>query len=247
MDYLIFEGYASAAMSFCDETGIALDLDVADMQARFDARCALLHGNVPKAMELANDVNPEVRMDWQGTRRRYFSCTTLSSGDAEQKIITIFRLIVAWAPVGMKTNSQILDTNALLFFRLQQLSMIELLRQGQTEAALGFAAEQLGPLGEEHPHLLDELERTMTLFMFDMDKPGAPTYTTALQDLSFRRLVADELNLAMLTAQSCGSSNKLLQVLRLCHASEKRLKEKDESIPSIALDATSLAVPGAIS
>jgi hypothetical protein len=52
---------------------------------------------------------------------------------------------------------QILEEQHALFFHLQQQRLIELIRGGQTEAALSFAQEYLAPQGEEHPAFLEEL------------------------------------------------------------------------------------------
>lgn len=52
---------------------------------------------------------------------------------------------------------QILEERAELFFHLQQQRLIELVRQGKTEDALGFAQEYLAPHGEENPEFLKEL------------------------------------------------------------------------------------------
>lgn len=55
------------------------------------------------------------------------------------------------------SSSQILDKQPELFFHLQQQRLIELIRGGDTEGALDFAAENLAPLAEEHPRFLEEL------------------------------------------------------------------------------------------
>lgn len=52
---------------------------------------------------------------------------------------------------------QILEEQHALFFHLQQQRLIELIRAGKTEEALGFAQEYLAPHGEENEALLEEL------------------------------------------------------------------------------------------
>ena len=52
---------------------------------------------------------------------------------------------------------QILEAQPELFFHLQQQRLIELIRQGSTEAALEFAQEYLAPLAEENTAFLEEL------------------------------------------------------------------------------------------
>jgi hypothetical protein len=53
--------------------------------------------------------------------------------------------------------SQILEEQQELAFHLQQQRLIELIREGRVDDALEFAQENLAPLGEEHPALLEEL------------------------------------------------------------------------------------------
>lgn len=47
-------------------------------------------------------------------------------------------------------DPEILDTNAELYFHLQQQKLIELIRSGDVTAALNFAQEELAPRGEEN-------------------------------------------------------------------------------------------------
>ncbi len=54
-------------------------------------------------------------------------------------------------------NPEILESQAELFFHLQQQRLIELIREGKTEDALSFAEEVLAPHGEENPKHLEEL------------------------------------------------------------------------------------------
>lgn len=112
---------------------------------------------------------------------------------------------------------QILDTSPLLFFHMQQLRMIELLRNEELDEALLFASEHLAPLGEEHPHLLSELEQTMSLFVFDMRSSSAamPAYATELYDTEYRKRVAEELNAAILASQSYSPTARLARLAHL--------------------------------
>ncbi|WFC96133.1 hypothetical protein MBRA1_002789 [Malassezia brasiliensis] len=178
MDYLVVQGYKSAAETFGEETLVVPEMEMAEMDARIVARDALLRGDVASATELVNDLNPEI-----------------------------------------------LDTSPSLFFHLQQLRMIELLRAGDIDAALSFAAEHLAPLGEEHPHLLHELEETMSLFVYDMQTPQAsvPPHTALLYSPAYRQDVADELNAAILASQSYNASAKLAQLLQILSSGERLL------------------------
>lgn len=55
------------------------------------------------------------------------------------------------------SSVQILESDAELFFHLQQQQMIELIREGRIVDALLFAQEYLAYKGEENPSILDEL------------------------------------------------------------------------------------------
>ncbi|PKI84184.1 hypothetical protein MVES_001982 [Malassezia vespertilionis] len=181
MDFFIVEGYKEAAEQFSLETGHVPEVDLPNMQLRIDMRDKIMQGDVLGAIELVNEMNPEI-----------------------------------------------LDTSPRIFFHLQQLRMIELLREGNSDKALSFTAEQLAPLGEEHPHLLGELEQTMALFVFDVNNPAlagvrAPPYVEALYSIENRRSVADELNAAVRVAQSYSNAAKLLLLLQLAQLGEQLL------------------------
>lgn len=103
--------------------------------------------------------------------------------------------------------------------------MIELMHQGQFDEALLFAAEHLAPLGEEHGSLLNEIEQTMSLFVFDMSSgsPAIPAYAQRLYSKDYRQRVADELNSAILASQSYHCSAKLLELVQMLRYSEQLL------------------------
>ncbi len=72
MDYLVIEGYKSAAEEFSQEAHIAPPVDFESMESRMNIREALQRGDVEDAITRVNDLNPEVRI---------FSCNVFS-GDA---------------------------------------------------------------------------------------------------------------------------------------------------------------------
>lgn len=130
--------------------------------------------------------------------------------------------------------AQILDTNPLLFFHLQQQRLIELIRSGDILAALQFATEELAPRGEEFPELLPELEKTMALLAFDLPSGNGstPSTSTALEppphiaellSVSQKLKTAGELNAAILASQSQSADPKLPQMLRLMSYGEDLL------------------------
>ena len=61
MDYLISEGYPSAAQKFAHEANIAPMLDIDSVEERVSIREALHQGNIQIAIEKINELNPQVR------------------------------------------------------------------------------------------------------------------------------------------------------------------------------------------
>lgn len=64
-------------------------------------------------------------------------------------------------------HPELLDNDRYLYFHLQQLHLIELIRTGRIEEALQFAQDQLSEAGESDDNILCELERTLALLAFD--------------------------------------------------------------------------------
>ncbi len=80
MDYLVIEGYKSAAEEFSIEAGVQPAVDFASIESRGDIRDALNRGDVQGAITRVNDLNPEVNCSLHS---HLFSglnvaCTTLS-------------------------------------------------------------------------------------------------------------------------------------------------------------------------
>ncbi|KAG8856578.1 hypothetical protein FRB96_006338 [Tulasnella sp. 330] len=60
MDYLVVEGYKSAAEEFSRETGIPSAVELATIESRMCIREAVQRGDVEEAIERVNDLNPEI-------------------------------------------------------------------------------------------------------------------------------------------------------------------------------------------
>ncbi|KAG9314293.1 hypothetical protein JVU11DRAFT_5082 [Chiua virens] len=60
MDYLVIEGYKSAAQEFSDEAGITPPVDFESIESRMVIREALQRGDVEEAITRVNDLNPEI-------------------------------------------------------------------------------------------------------------------------------------------------------------------------------------------
>ncbi|EFA81705.1 UPF0559 protein [Heterostelium album PN500] len=138
--------------------------------------------------------------------------SAIQRGDIEQGIEIVNDL-----------NPEILDTNPQLYFHLQQQRLIELIKKGKLAEAIQFAQEELAPQCEENSKFLEELERTMSLLVFD-DILKSPL--SDLVDSSQRQKTASELNAAILVSQSQDKDPKLPTILKLLHWAQSQLDER---------------------
>ncbi|KAL4069682.1 CTLH/CRA C-terminal to lish motif domain-containing protein [Scleroderma yunnanense] len=60
MDYLVIEGYKSAAEEFSNEAGVVPPVDFESIESRMIIREALQRGDVEEAITRVNDLNPEI-------------------------------------------------------------------------------------------------------------------------------------------------------------------------------------------
>jgi hypothetical protein len=76
MDYLISEGYPSAAQKFALEANIQLKVDVDCIRERVDIRNAIYTGDMQSAIEKINELNPEVSLQFFSVLGFTFSIET---------------------------------------------------------------------------------------------------------------------------------------------------------------------------
>jgi hypothetical protein len=60
MNYLIIEGYQSAALKFAQEANISSSVALDSIDDRMQIRAAIHAGAIQEAIERINDLNPEV-------------------------------------------------------------------------------------------------------------------------------------------------------------------------------------------
>jgi hypothetical protein len=137
-------------------------------------------------------------------------------------------------------DPDVLEERPELVFRLQQQRLIELVRGGATAEALAYARARLAPRGEDAPALLEELERTVALLLFE--NPAASPLG-ALLDPAQRRRAARELNAAVLQAQGRPREARLPALLKLLDWLQAQLEEAADA-PRLDLEAR-LAAGGA--
>lgn len=107
-------------------------------------------------------------------------------------------------------HPELLDNDRYLYFHLQQLHLIELIRDGKVEEAVHFAQSQLSECGESQPAILNELERTLALLAFD--HPLMSPFSDLL-DMRHRHKVASEVNTAILKTEHHESTHPRLYAL----------------------------------
>lgn len=62
MDYLVNEGYKTAAEEFAKEADVSSPVDFESIKSRTNIRDAVQRGHIEEAIERTNELNPEVRI-----------------------------------------------------------------------------------------------------------------------------------------------------------------------------------------
>jgi hypothetical protein len=257
MDYLVIEGYKSAAEEFCQEAGLDPSMDLQSIETRLEIRDSLRRGDIESAIIQVNELNPEASRHssfptlgpvWaKGLNCFVHHSQTLGSvmifvntkTSVFNMIFSLFVLPVivinlSHRNADLRFCSQILDTNRGLYFHLQQQRLIELIRHGRIPDALRFAQEELAPRGEESPEFLSELERTMALLAFGT-LPTCPPEISELLSPEQRLKTASEVNAAILESFSQGKEVKLVALVKLLCWGESLLEEHVD-FPKVRVD-----------
>lgn len=128
-------------------------------------------------------------------------------------------------------HPELLDNDRYLYFHLQQMHLIELIRVGKVEEALSFAQTQISEAGETNPEVLNELERTLALLAFE--KPQNSPFSDLL-DQTQRQKVASELNAAILKQENHRyTSPRMVNSLKLILWAQAELDKKNISYPKM--------------
>ncbi|XP_017771341.1 PREDICTED: glucose-induced degradation protein 8 homolog [Nicrophorus vespilloides] len=128
-------------------------------------------------------------------------------------------------------HPELLDNDRYLYFHLQQLHLIELIRNNRVEEALAFAQSHLSEAGEEDPSVLSELERTVALLAFE--DPLTSPFGDLLQP-THKQKIASEVNAAILKMehQEC-TLPKLSTLLKLILWAQDKLDKKNPKYPKM--------------
>jgi len=130
-----------------------------------------------------------------------------------------------------KLHPELLDNDRYLYFHLQQLHLIELIRAGKIEDALTFAQTQMSEAGESNPEVLSELERTLALLAFE--QPQKSPFSDLLEQ-SHRQKVASELNAAILKNEHYEQTTpRIINLLKLILWAQAELDKKSINYPKM--------------
>lgn len=128
-------------------------------------------------------------------------------------------------------HPELLDNDRYLFFHLQQLQLIEFIREGKIEEALTFSQTKLSEAGENIPKALNELERTLALLAFE--KPQLSPFGDLLEQ-SYRQKIASELNAAILKSENQEDTTpKIMFLLKLILWAQTKLELREISYPKM--------------
>lgn len=80
MDYLVIEGYKSAAINFAQEANMSPRVNIESIQERVEIRNAIHRGDIQTAIEMIHDLVPEVckilysSLASSGMLRSHYAC-----------------------------------------------------------------------------------------------------------------------------------------------------------------------------
>lgn len=194
--------------------------------------CIILEGFKEAAEKFQEESGIEPEVDLSSLDNRILIREAVQSGNIEQSISLVNQL-----------HPELLDNDRYLYFHLQQLHLIELIRyvginlrslllknfiffrNGRIEEALTFAQNKISEAGETNPEVLNELERTLALLAFE--KPAQSPFSDLL-DQTHRQKIASELNAAILRIEHKQNQNpRMMNVLKLILWAQKELDARN--------------------
>ncbi|CAJ2512248.1 Uu.00g052630.m01.CDS01 [Anthostomella pinea] len=135
-------------------------------------------------------------------------------------------------------DPSILDKDEPLHFALLRLQLMELIRACNNSPgrditpALQFARDQLGPRAATNPEFLEDLEKTMSLLVFEQNDALDPSLAALLKP-GLRREVADNVNKAILERQQQRKEAAICQLVRMrAWAENTTRKDTKKDLPA---------------
>ncbi|KAI9821714.1 MAG: hypothetical protein M1827_002295 [Pycnora praestabilis] len=125
MDYLINEGYPSAAKKFASEANIQPGADVDSIQERVEIRNAIHGGDIQRAIERINELNPQIldrnsSLHFALLRLQLIelirTCTSLPNADITPALTFATTQLAPRAPTNPEFLEDLERTMALLIF-----------------------------------------------------------------------------------------------------------------------------------
>lgn len=116
-----------------------------------------------------------------------------------------------------------------------RLQLIELIRNcidgdnASTIAAIKFASEQLGPRAPRHPEFLEDLEKTMALFLYPRNDLRSEQQALLHPDL--RMEVADKVNKAIVFRQTKRREAAIRQLIKVRTWAEQSVRAVNKDLP----------------
>jgi hypothetical protein len=132
-------------------------------------------------------------------------------------------------------DPEILDRDPSLHFSLLRLQLVELIRDcttspgGDIIPALNFARSHLAPRASSSAAFLELLEETMALLVFPHD--SLEPKLAAILDPNLRRVVADDVNKAVLDRQARRSEAAILRLVKVRAWAENTMRDSGVAMP----------------
>jgi len=201
MDYLITEGYPSAAEKFATEANIEREPDHSSIEQRVQIRESIHRGDLQQAIELINDLNPELldndnklhfsllRLQLVELIRASFTSATPNSLAVRQAIEFAQQNLAPYAPLDPAFKNDLERAMALLIVPRDSWTAQTTPQQGTT------AANDFGALAE-------------------------------LVDPSLRRKVAKDVNEAILQSQGEKREANIRELVRARAWTEQRARQQ---------------------
>ena len=142
MNYLVTEGYADAARRFSIESG-------ASLVGAPDAASTDKEENKATAMDVDRESGEAAEQPGAAASSSSSMIANIDDRMAVRASVQRGNIEAAIDKVN-DINPKILEESGQVYFKLQQQRLIELIRQGKVEEALGFAHQYLAPRGEEN-------------------------------------------------------------------------------------------------
>jgi glucose-induced degradation protein 8 len=185
LEHFIVEGFGQVVDKFCKEAALPLPSNLYDISARFEIRKAVESGNMPAAISLLNDLNPELL---EIDRKVHFAMII-------QRLIELFRAdqLEEALAYGQDVVAPVVEENPEVYSpKMEQVMMLALFPQSDTtltvppelqelysqehrcktaqsvnQSILSFLSEEREPVGTDFPLIILESKLPTLLKLYD--------------------------------------------------------------------------------